>query len=431
MIEQLWTFLSSQLASNQFLAGGFILGIIAALFHQLKAIPGKIFSKLWSQFFIEVEILERDEAFGWVVKWMAEQPYSKRRARLLMAHTERAKRGPTSVDDDEDTDSRPEIIFSPARGNHWFFYKRRLVYVYRGRDEDSSASKETLITPQVVTVRILSRSRTLLKELLEEARDLAVPKKDRRISVMTYRWGWKKSACRRPRPLESVILRAGLIEEIIAAIEQFKADEKWYYDMGIPYRLGILASGPPGSGKSSLISAVASHFHLDLATVNLMNSSLDDDDLMGVLSEVPATATVLMEDIDCVFTERQKTEDNESKLSFSGLLNAIDGVAATEGRILWMTTNHPEKLDPALIRPGRADLHFHVGAPDSGQACRLFQRFFPQATDSQTLRFLESLGQPERTSMAALQGYLKKYKNDPEKAIHNAKEVFETIIRAA
>ncbi len=422
MPEHIWQFIADLMKTNQFLAGGFILGILAAVLHQCKAWPRFIWDKIKSRFFVEVEVSDRDEAFLWMVKWLAAHPYGKDRARLLMATTERPKDNgrPTSVDETHDT--RPRIILSPARGHHWFFYKRRLVFLYRGKADEGGDAKDKMFQPETITIKILSRNRQIIMELLEDARDIAYPVGEKRISIMVFKWGsWSPTMYRRPRPVESVILRKGLMENMIHEIRQFIDAEKWYVERGIPYRLGILLSGPPGSGKSSTIAAVASHFDMDLAIINLAASSMDDDDLRNMLSDVNSKSMVMIEDIDCVFHQREATDDKENKVTFSGLLNAIDGVAAGEGRILWMTTNHPENLDPALIRAGRADLRFEIGNPDASQVCRMFERFFPDSTPSQTLRFVEAIGDPTKTSMAALQGVLTQHKNDPEAAIKHAK----------
>lgn len=86
---------------------------------------------------------------------------------------------------------------------------------------------------------------------------------------------------------------------------------------------------------------------------------MDDDDLNRALNDAPSHSIILLEDIDALFVGREavKKDQHSRQISFSGLLNALDGVRSQEGRILFMTTNHREKLDPALMRPGRADYH--------------------------------------------------------------------------
>lgn len=103
-------------------------------------------------------------------------------------------------------------------------------------------------------------------------------------------------------------------------------------------------------------------------------------------------------------------------MTFSGFLNALDGVASGEERIIFMTTNHVEKLDPALIRPGRVDLMEHIDDASPEQARRLFERFFGDSNsadlpdgEAELSKLLEKIVGEEmangrRISMAALQG---------------------------
>jgi len=120
----------------------------------------------------------------------------------------------------------------------------------------------------------------------------------------------------------------------------------------------------------------------------------------------------------------------QSSVTFSGFLNALDGVASGEERIIFLTTNHMEKLDPALIRPGRVDLACLIDDASPSQAKRLFIRFY----DSEQNVDLEKVGgelesmvdkemkEGKRVSMAALQGTF--IRNGPEEAVRAAKELF-------
>jgi chaperone BCS1 len=102
-------------------------------------------------------------------------------------------------------------------------------------------------------------------------------------------------------------------------------------------------------------------------------------------------------------------------VTFSGILNALDGVAAAEGRILVMTTNKKHMLDAALIRPGRCDVHEHFGDANQSQVVRLFQRFYPESELTVEIPF--------NTSMAALQGHFLKYHASAEEAVANILEL--------
>jgi mitochondrial chaperone BCS1 len=164
-----------------------------------------------------------------------------------------------------------------------------------------------------------------------------------------------------------------------ACVDHACMGEQWYADRGIPFRRGYLLHGVPGSGKSSLIHAIAGELMLDIYTLSLSSSWISDSTLTTLMSRVPARCIVLLEDLDAAFT-RSVTRDQGSNgtpdsrngnggdnfggddvvsgpqpapsslsrhrryreqmsdvntLSLSGLLNALDGVAASEGRILF------------------------------------------------------------------------------------------------
>ena len=122
---------------------------------------------------------------------------------------------------------------------------------------------------------------------------------------------------------------------------------------------------------------------------------MDDTTLNTAINAIPPRAMILMEDIDAAFTRSVNREppprppmppmgmgsmpDQQapSSVTLSGLLNAIDGVQAQQGRLLFATTNKYDTLDPALVRPGRLDLHIEFMLASKWQASELFKRFYP------------------------------------------------------
>merc|ERR1719183_2617169 len=105
---------------------------------------------------------------------------------------------------------------------------------------------------------------------------------------------------------------------------------------------------------------------------------MNDDDLAELLRSAPGKSMLLLEDVDAIFVERAAVgkKDRGGGVSFSGLLNALDGAAAQEGCVIVMTTNHKDRLDEALIRPGRCDVHVKIDKATQNQARRMFIRFF-------------------------------------------------------
>ncbi len=146
----------------------------------------------------------------------------------------------------------------------------------------------------------------------------------------------------------------------------------------------------------------------------------------SLLNNAPLRSIILLEDIDAIFVERTSVQDQQTRqqVTFSGLLNALDGVRSQEGRILMMSTNHREKLDPALLRPGRSDVHVELNYASEHQMKGLFKKFFPEESDEKAQLFANQL--PEfKLNMAKLQGHFLKYKRDVNGTIDNAKSLMD------
>lgn len=142
------------------------------------------------------------------------------------------------------------------------------------------------------------------------------------------------------------------------------------------------------------------------------------------MMKVPSQSIVLLEDIDSAFVNRKESSavkaayDGLNQVTFSGLLNMLDGVASTEARILFMTTNYVDRLDPALIRPGRIDVKEYIGYASKNQIIRAFKKFYPDADNKFAEEFankIENFKQP--VSMAQLQGFFLFHKQNYEDAI--------------
>lgn len=178
--------------------------------------------------------------------------------------------------------------------------------------------------------------------------------------------------------------------------------------------------------------ALAGLMNYHIALLNLCDPSLTDERLMYLLSHAPPRSLLLLEDIDGAVAAGVDFKDSKlhtslqgynGRLTFSGLLNALDGVAASDERIIFMTTNHVDKLPPALIRPGRVDLKIYVGLATPSQLERMYLRFFPGETEK-AIQFAEIL---EKTplSMAEVQGFFLFFKDDPEGCLASAHKLAE------
>ncbi|KAJ7709695.1 BCS1 N terminal-domain-containing protein [Mycena rosella] len=393
---------------------------------------------------VSLEIDNRDRAYDWFLGWMAHRTSSaaasaSRSAPWIRSHElsvetmiERRPNGSSSV--------FFQLVAGP--GTHWFKYKGAWMQVKRERETRSmmGGQQTGMAVPwETVTLTTLSRDRKLFPELLAEARDLGMRGQEGNLVIHTA-WGieWRPfGKPRRKRPLQSVVLEPGMGEKIEEDIKAFLARRQWYADRGIPYRRGYLLHGPPGSGKTSFIQALAGSLSYDICLLNLSERGLADDKLNHLLSNAPERSFVLIEDVDAAFNKRVQTSADgyQSSVTFSGFLNALDGVASGEERIVFMTTNHVDQLDPALIRPGRVDFSALVDNASPLQARTLFHRFYSGGTyDDIGVSELDVLAQNlqeiveermksgERVSMAALQGHF--IRNQPKEAVARSLDLF-------
>jgi len=307
------------------------------------------------------------------------------------------------------------------------------------RSREVKAMQMMTQTPwETITLTTLSRDRDLFPSILKEARDFAIKRDEGKLTINTA-WGieWRPfGKPRRKRPIESVILDKGISERIQGDLRTFMERRQWYTARGIPYRRGYLLCGPPGSGKTSFIQALAAELNYDICLLNLSERGLTDDKLIHLLSNVPDRCFILMEDIDAAFNKRVQTSEDGymSSVTFSGFLNALDGVASGEERICFLTTNHLERLDPALIRPGRVDLQQFIGDAMPNQARRLYLQFYGDGSIAKDrlevlANDLELICKTQTAngrsvSMAALQGHF--IRTDAVEAVKSCELIFNS-----
>ncbi len=222
-----------------------------------------------------------------------------------------------------------------------------------------------------------------------------------------YIWtdtSWERFVSYKGRTLDSVILPHGDVEEIVHDIEWFLRAEDWYRNLGIPYHRGYLLYGIPGTGKSSLISGLANKFGMPIYLMSL--NEMCDRTLLHAMATVTAGSIVVLEDVDCMGRTRKqlqppqnpqngnKTPDTPESIkdplgvTLSGLLNVLDGFKSPNGVMFVMTTNHMERLDPALLRAGRVDYRLRFELAKLEQKQELYKRFYPDKSEQDGFEFI-------------------------------------------
>ena len=402
MIEILKSILSGH---NQFASGGLLLMIIGGVSVYLRAVPEKLWEWLTCQTTMMITVNDDDSSFYWVKEWLLEQQFLKRIRRV-----------------DLDTTIRNEqIALIPAPGTHWFWHAGRpfLVYFYRNEDPKGASHRRT----ESLTFRTVGRRQEFLRQFVQGV----VASHERKTGVKSwlfvYDEGWTRVDGYAPRAIESVILKPGERDQLVRDIEKFRMARARYRQLGVPYHRGYLFYGPPGTGKTSLVSAMAARFEMHVYELNL--SSFTDRSLMTAMNDVPSNCVILFEDIDCMRSGQtrataegtvantgqvKKDEGSGLGVTLSGLLNVLDGFSAPENVIFVMTSNAIERLDPALLRPGRIDYRLYMGQADERQKIELYRRFFPDSSEIDAERFVETHRSVD--TMAEFQGLLLRLEQD-------------------
>jgi len=384
------------LGGNDFASGGLALGMIGGMIAVAKTAGDYLWEWLQRKFIVVATFNNTDESYQWLLSYLADHPMATSTSRFTIATDLSGKPGQTRVDEDAGYGIYlPRVFFIPSAGRHFFWFKNRLLWLSKEQAQRQAGSSSGPGLPtEVIKIASIGRSRDILEDLIQEAQRKYVEKeKGRTVIFASDGYGnWRRTRSRPVRPLDTIVLDSGLKSWILADVIEFLGSEKWYADRGIPYRRGYLLYGYPGTGKTSFITSLAGELRLNIYVISLANKMLTDESLIELMSQTPPRCILLLEDIDAAFVSRTMTADGSAAASavsggstttgvtFSGLLNAIDGVAAQEGRILCMTTNHIEKLDPALIRPGRIDCQVLLDRGTQAQAHELFLKFYSHGT---------------------------------------------------
>ncbi|OCK83300.1 hypothetical protein K432DRAFT_347337 [Lepidopterella palustris CBS 459.81] len=438
----------SQLTSNPFFTAGFGLAALAtgARIGQKGFRQGA--DLLRRRMLVDLEITRHDESYQWLLHWMTRY----QRAQLMgdrlstLPENNTLQRGflsllirrinprlhhlqiQTAKVSRPDGASNTHFALVPGHGRHILRYGGSFIMVNRQREKAFDMASGTPF--ETITLTTLYSQRNVFEQIFTEAHQLAQQMQEGKTVIYNSMGSdWKTfSQPKRKRPLESVVLERGVKEKITEDLQAFLAARTWYLDRGIPYRRGYLLYGPPGTGKSSFIQALAGHLDFNIAILNVSERGLTDDRLNHLLTKVPPRTIVLLEDADAAFVNRRTPGEDGyagATVTFSGLLNALDGVASAEERIIFLTTNHVERLDEALVRPGRVDMTVCLGEATEWQIEQLWDRFYADIdVDGEgRRRFMtrvKELGLVNAISTAALQGLFLYNKDDIEGAISMA-----------
>ncbi|EIW75156.1 P-loop containing nucleoside triphosphate hydrolase protein [Coniophora puteana RWD-64-598 SS2] len=366
-------------------------------------------------FFLTAHFSQDDYPYDWLMHWLSKQPAWGRSREFEITTRSVGRSGMTQstsgdveeeeeelVDDDDEAliqgRKKRRITFMPHLDTtHTIYYRGHWLRITRSKRYPDYGHGAML------KISVVARSNDILKQLVLEAKREYEKDAEHRVHIFmadTNFGCWRWNGARQKRPMSSIVLQPGVKDMLLADCKDFLRSEDWYAERGIPFRRGYLLHGVPGSGKTSLIHSLAGELGLDIYVVSLSSKGMSDNTLATLMGNVPSRCILLLEDLDAAFTRSVSRDSSStgapnpvnpfglsgssnnndtndgSTLSLSGLLNSLDGVAAAEGRLLFATTNHLERLDPALSRPGRMDVWVNFTHATKWQAEGIFKCFF-------------------------------------------------------
>ena len=180
-----------------------------------------------------------------------------------------------------------------------------------------------------------------------------------KVYIPSPKGHWDFISKNKKRSIDTVFIKNK--DEIIKDIDEFLSSEEDYQTFGHPYKRNYLFFGPPGNGKTSLISAIASQYNLNIYLMSF-SINITDEIFKKLISSLPINGLLVIEDIDGLFDEKEKKQ-----VSISTVLNIMDGLAKKNRLITIMTTNHYDRLSDAFKRAGRIDMNveFDIASVES------------------------------------------------------------------
>ncbi|KAF7329659.1 hypothetical protein MKEN_00228900 [Mycena kentingensis (nom. inval.)] len=405
----------------------FAVGVVAAI----RALMQWLVTKTGLNFSVTAEIQQGDPVYDWVLLlltqeevWKGPRDFTVTAASLHSAHV---------VELDPRREVRDPASYCPKYGVPQIFRWKGIwiVFVHES-SRDAGGGVSAAREKSRIVLTLYSRYVSALSEFVQDAhsRYLEASKQDIIVHLAEpAHWGpW---VC-------SVVLPQGALNELLDDLQEFLKSADWYRNAGIPYRRGYLLYGPPGTGKTSTVHVVAGALGLEIYSLSLAADFVDDAYLQRAVAAIPKKSIFLLEDIDCAFPSReewhraQKAQPHgelslRSPATLAGVLNVLDGMSSEEGMIFFATTNHVNRLDPALIRPGRIDHRVLFELATANQAKGLFVRLYSHERFRDVSPSLDVLASrfsswipSGQLSTAEIQLYLLLHKNDPQAAADGA-----------
>lgn len=353
---------SSRFFRSEAMLLGAVILILSAVWELFSSHQGVIMEKVWQLFSTTLEVRSSQQPeYRMILDWMGRQPCGRSARNVSL----RPSYGPQTEDGKpKSLSEESRETFVPGYGHHMMRTSDgTLIWVHRYEDINKTKGgagrggfgMDMPGEHDVVRITFFTRDRAVLHRFLDSVRSSWSTNVRQYIQVYITNYNsWYLLAERARRPLYTLYLPPR-IKGVVNEIKRFLEMKEEYRALGIPWRRGYLLVGPPGTGKTSFAMALAGELGVPIHLLPLNAEGMEDESLIRLVSSLPPKCILLVEDLENSLGTNGATE--LQKVSVGAFLNALDGVASSEGRILLITANDvsgvPHK--EAMLRPGRVD----------------------------------------------------------------------------
>nr|DAI89456.1 MAG TPA: ATPase [Caudoviricetes sp.] len=365
MVETIKQFLIEQLHNNEFFKGGAAIAVLSALGFWLKSFFPWLWERVKRQFSYTMRIESKTDIY-FIFNWWLQKNHSDRYKKVLISVECENKWKEDEVKEYKLKENNFESAF-------YFWQKRTPVFLQSTREKLEGAHyiDGAHIDSYTLTTYFNRQTlKNLISEVVTEYNSILNKKTTSHLMQYHNFDGWRKINNLGGKTFEKIFNSEKL--ELLEDLQQFFTSKALYAHRGTTFKRGYLCEGSPGNGKTSTIIALAQYLKKDVYSLNL-TSLTDGNQLRLAFQGVKENSFILIEDADCMVNGREKIND---KINFSELLNVVDGISSQEGICIFFTTNHPENLDPALIRCGRVDKQINFRNPKKEDVEGMLELFF-------------------------------------------------------